>query len=144
MTNGPRFYFFLGVGWGWGVLAFLAVAAGCASPTAPTLPELTHPNEILMQAEIDCAVEALGTRELGLRFWEDRQWYTRPDGRLGFTACRAGVGSTVVRCDHAWVLAAAPLDLRETAAHEVCHVSGDYAEPPRACMARVAKTCKGA
>ncbi len=135
--------FFNGILAGIGVAFLVLALLGCGSPTGPALPELTHPKEILMQAEVTCAAGALGTRELGLRFWYDREWVTLADGRLGYVACRAGVSSTVVKCDHAYVLAAAPLDLRETAAHEVCHVSGDYAEPPLECMVEVVKTCNG-
>ncbi|KKK79271.1 hypothetical protein LCGC14_2835160 [marine sediment metagenome] len=124
------------------LLGLLLAAAGCAAPTDRALPELTHPNEVFMQEAINCAVHALGTRELGLRFWENREWFTLADGRLGFVACRAGPSSTAVKCDHRYVLEAKHLDLRETAAHEVCHVSGDYNEPPLECMGPVLEECK--
>ncbi|KKL14048.1 hypothetical protein LCGC14_2519710 [marine sediment metagenome] len=125
------------------IAASSLVLGGCVgSPTGPDPPELTHPAEMDMQGAINCAADALGTRELELWFWYDREWITLEDGRLAFVACRAGLQSRVVKCDHRWVLESAHLERVETAAHEVAHVAGDYEEPPLETMAQALAVCK--
>ena len=104
--------------------------AGCALPTAPDPPELTHPNEILLDELVQCNAEYHGLGPLQVRFFEVARPATLPDGQLGLVAGAGWPGATWVEFWHEWVLDPRRIrsDLAEVAAHEVCHVSGIWDE----------------
>jgi hypothetical protein len=126
-------------------LALLLLLSGCGTTTStgPEPPELGHPNEILMQALIDCNANYHSLGKIDL-FWfkGERRWFELPDGRLGFAACGAWPDADYVECDHAWVLEAQRAELADAAAHEVCHITGDLREPPTECRDKALEVCK--
>jgi len=136
--------------WRWLILSlalvFLSVLMGCgggSSTTGSKFPELTHPNELMMQALITCNADHHGRGEIKLSWFRgERRYFTTANGKLGFAACGAWPGANYVECDHAWVLQAQRAELADAAAHEVCHITGDLQEPPAACRDKAMETCK--
>ncbi len=123
----------------WIVLGAL-VLASCASPTGPEPPELTHPNELILDDLVQCNAEFHGLGHIDI-FWRSRINIVTEDGLLGIVACAANEGADYIQCDQEWVRGASRVGLKEVASHEVCHIAGFMDEPPLKCMMPAWEKC---
>jgi hypothetical protein len=115
-------------------------STACSSPTGPTPPELTHPNELILNDLVQCNAEFRGLGHIDI-FWRSRIYITTANGALGIVACAANKGADYMQCDQRWVHGASRVGLKEVASHEVCHIAGHMDEPPLACMVPAWEKC---
>ena len=129
------------------IAALSLVFGGCVgSPTGPDPPELTHPNEILMQQFLNCNTDHHGISPVALWFFRgERAYFTvregPNEGKLAFAACRAGRGADYVTCDRRYIRETNRAGLADPAAHEVAHITGDMDEPPLKTMRPALAVC---
>lgn len=123
----------------------LYVLVGCTSPpTGPTPPELTHPNEILLNELVQCNADYHGLGHLDIAFFDACRPTVAPDGKVGCSDGGAWPYANWVEFWHSWVLDPRRTrnDLADIAAHEVCHASGIWGEAEiPACRDAAMKEC---